>query len=180
MTDPTPDAIRPEWVTAGAKALRRTNPADLQTATAMAEVVLAAVCGDIVEAARRDALREAADEVHREARWQQECLAHSGIKPGATPNRQSIDRLLIVERILRGRADTPRRPLSATHSDQDAVSRIPGSAEAPSAPCDTDGCGRIAVWLVTPTTTTVTCVSCDWTFREQVRRWVDSEGRALL
>jgi hypothetical protein len=45
--------------------------------------------------------------------------------------------------------------------------------------CDRDGCYRIAVWTVTPASTTVACL-CEFRWTEQVRRWVDSEGRALL
>lgn len=52
---------------------------------------------------RQAALREAADEVRTEARWQESLHQHGN--PGPTW-RQSTDRLLMVEQILRDRADS--------------------------------------------------------------------------
>jgi hypothetical protein len=40
-------------------------------------------------------------------------------------------------------------------------------------------CPRTATWTVTPTSTTVECL-CEFRWTEIVRRWVDSEGRAVL
>lgn len=52
-----------------------------------------------VDAVRAETLREAADEVHREARWQQEIILR-----GQGQHIQSVGRLLVVESILLNRA----------------------------------------------------------------------------
>jgi hypothetical protein len=137
---PTPDAIRPEWADALAAEIRRVDGNHDLGAGALADALVPFV-GDIVEAARRDALREAAAAIRAEAGREIDLLAPrwpgDTFWDGVTAGKHRAANLVTDLRD----ADTPRRPLSATGSDQDAVSRIPGSAE-PQIAAEGCPCGR--------------------------------------
>jgi hypothetical protein len=127
MTDPTPDAIRPEWepwVEKAAKALcEQAKPPYVGAAGAcphhrtIAEEVLAAVCGDIVEAARRDALTEAIEAVMAE------------IEPKHSEQLHALVGILAVLRAT----NAPRRPQEPPQSDVGAESTSTGEPAKPEA-----------------------------------------------
>jgi len=77
-----PDGYRDRWRRSAARLLADVVPL---------------IRAHIADQARAQALREAADEIHREARWQKESQTRGMFANGET----SVDRLLMLERIMR-------------------------------------------------------------------------------
>jgi hypothetical protein len=115
--EPTPDVpvglVPDSAIEAAAKALyaelepyvshsRMTYSGSIGTrTTGIAAAVLAAAVPHIERAARAVAFTEAADEIHREARWQKESQMRGMFANG----EMSVDRLAMLEDILRSFAD---------------------------------------------------------------------------